>query len=152
VVGAANSAGQAVLNLARFAKRVVMVVRGDSLDASMSRYLVDRIQATPNVEVRLRSEVTSCRGDGHLERLVIRDRDTGVNDDLPASWLFIFIGAAPRTDWLGDEVTRDERGFVVTGPELTVPPHEHWGLPRPPSPWRPVFPGSSRPATSGSTR
>jgi thioredoxin reductase (NADPH) len=133
VVGAANSAGQAVLNLARYAKRVVMVVRAAGLQASMSSYLVDRIHATPNVEVRLNSEVAAARGDGHLERLTLRDRVTGATEDVASSWLFIFIGARPRTDWLGAEVVRDANGFVVTGPDLAsrhgVGP---WALSRPP--------------------
>lgn len=133
VVGAANSAGQAVLNLARYAKRVVMIVRAGGLEASMSQYLVDRIAAAPNVEVRLRSEVVACRGEGHLEELTIRDRETGGSEDVAGGWLFIFIGASPRTDWLGSEVVRDERGFVVTGLELASSPNGgSWSLPRPP--------------------
>jgi thioredoxin reductase (NADPH) len=133
VVGAANSAGQAVLNLARYAKRVVMVVRAGGLEASMSSYLVDRIRATSNVEVRPDSEVTAVRGDGHLEQLTIRDRVTGDTAEVSSSWLFIFIGATPRTDWLGADVVRDAHGFVVTGPDLAshrdVPA---WSLPRQP--------------------
>jgi thioredoxin reductase (NADPH) len=118
VVGAANSAGQAALNMAKHAGRVVMVVRGTDLEASMSRYLIDRIEAHPSIEVRASSEVRSVRGDGHLEGLTILDRGTGACTEVPASWLFIFIGAEPRTDWLGKEVARDQRGYVVTGPDL----------------------------------
>ena len=133
VVGAANSAGQAALNLARFAKRVVLVVRGESLTTSMSQYLVDRILADPTIDVRYRSEVAAARGDGHLERLTLRDRDTGETEDVDTSWLFVFIGASPRTDWLGTEVVRDAHGFVVTGPELLASPHARaWPLSRPP--------------------
>jgi thioredoxin reductase (NADPH) len=120
LVGAANSAGQAALNLARFAKRVVLVVRGSDLTSSMSRYLVDRVLTTPNIEVRTRSEVGEVKGAEHLESLTLVDRDTGTREEVPASWLFVFIGAAPRTDWLGESVTRDERGFVVTGPDLAT--------------------------------
>ncbi|GAB3593995.1 FAD-dependent oxidoreductase [Angustibacter peucedani] len=133
VVGAANSAGQAALNLARFAARVVLVVRGPSLEATMSSYLVDRIGAAPNVEVRLGCEVVGCRGDGHLEQLTLADRATGERQDVPASWLFVFIGASPRTDWLGEGVVRDERGFVVTGQDLLAPAHAGtWTQPRAP--------------------
>ena len=118
VVGAANSAGQAALNLAGFAKRVVLVVRAATLEATMSRYLVERITSAPNIEVRYHSEVVACRGDGHLEALTIADRDTGVHDEVSSSWLFVFIGASPRTDWLGPAVVRDSKGFVVTGQDL----------------------------------
>jgi thioredoxin reductase (NADPH) len=136
VVGAANSAGQAVLNLAKFAERVVLLVRGTSLEASMSRYLVDRIEATPGIEVRVCTQVAECRGAGHLESLLLRDSAAGLEEEVPADWLFVFIGAAPRTDWLGGEVRRDGHGFVVTGPDLqqALPADERdpWALPRPP--------------------
>ncbi len=118
VVGAANSAGQAVLNLAKHASRVVMLVRGRNLEDSMSQYLVERIRAAPNVDVRLSSEVAAAHGTDHLERLTLADRNTGVTEDVDANWLFVFIGAVPRTDWLGDAVVRDSHGFLVTGPEL----------------------------------
>ena len=131
VVGAANSAGQAALNLSRFAKRVVLVVRGGDLGASMSSYLVSRIEALPSIEVRLRSQVVAARGDGHLESLTLADRDSGATEEVPTSWLFVFIGAAPRTDWLGAAVARDEHGFVLTGPERLAGLGP-WPLPRPP--------------------
>jgi len=131
VVGAANSAGQAALNLSRFAKRVVLVVRGGDLGASMSSYLVDRIEASPSIEVRLRSQVVAARGDGHLESLTLADRDSGGTEEVPTSWLFVFIGAAPRTDWLGADVARDDHGFVLTGPERLAGVGR-WSLPRPP--------------------
>jgi thioredoxin reductase (NADPH) len=118
LVGAANSAGQAVLQLAKFAKQVVMVVRGASLVDSMSSYLIERIEAAPNIEVRYRTVVAAGRGDGHLEGLTIEDRDTGAREDVETSWLFVFIGASPRTDWLGEAVARDDHGFVMTGQEL----------------------------------
>jgi thioredoxin reductase (NADPH) len=128
VVGAANSAGQAALRLAQFAKRVVVLVRGPSLEAGMSQYLVDRILGTGNIEVRVRTEVAAARGDGHLEGLTLADRDTGSTEDVPASWLFVFIGASPRTDWLGEAVVRDQHGFVLTGPDIATssdePPRE----------------------------
>ena len=118
VVGAANSAGQAALNLARFAKRVVLVVRGGALEDSMSLYLVARVRAAQNIEVRLRSEVVGARGDGHLESITLADRDSLEKGEVPTSWLFVFIGASPRTDWLGSDVVRDEKGFVITGQDL----------------------------------
>jgi thioredoxin reductase (NADPH) len=122
-----------VLNIARYAKKVVLLVRGPSLEATMSQYLVDRVLAAENVEVRLRTEVAQARGDGHLEGLTLRERDSGEQEDVATSWLFVFIGAAPRTDWLGDSVVRDERGFVVTGPELGASDEAHrWTLARSP--------------------
>ena len=133
VVGAANSAGQAALNLARYAKRVVLLVRRDSLAETMSSYLVDRIEASPNIEVRCGTQVVGARGDGHLESLTLLDRDSGAREDVDASWLFAFIGASPRTDWLGDGVVRNDLGFVVTGQELLRPAWAAgWPLPRSP--------------------
>jgi thioredoxin reductase (NADPH) len=133
VVGAANSAGQAVLNFAQHAKRVVLVVRAPRLEDTMSEYLVRRIVAADNVEVRLRSEVVAAHGDGHLEGVTLADRASGVEQEVSTSWLFVFIGASPRTDWLGAEVVRDAKGFVVTGPDLLVPEHAgRWRLPRAP--------------------
>lgn len=130
VVGAANSAGQAALNFARYARKVVLVVRGASLEVSMSQYLVSRILTTPNVEVRLQAEIVGTRGDGHLEGISLCDKGAGTVDEIETSWVFIFIGAAPRTDWLGDAVVRDERGFVLTGPDL--PADVSWPLERSP--------------------
>jgi thioredoxin reductase (NADPH) len=132
VVGAANSAGQAVLNLARYAKRVTMLVRSDSLEKSMSQYLVERIRSTENVEVRLQSEVVGGSGDGHLESLTVSDRAQGTEEVVATNWLFVFIGAQPRTDWLGAEVVRDDKGFVVTGPDLLARSEAVWPLARPP--------------------
>jgi thioredoxin reductase (NADPH) len=133
VVGAANSAGQAALNLARFAKRVVLVVRAASLEDSMSQYLVERITSAPNVDVRYRSEVVACRGDGHLEALTMADRGSDGQEEVSASWLFIFVGASPRTDWLGEAVVRDDKGFVVTGRDLQSPGYaQRWPLARAP--------------------
>ncbi|WP_322937109.1 FAD-dependent oxidoreductase [Nocardioides bizhenqiangii] len=131
VVGAANSAGQAALNFARHAKRVVLVVRGDNLEASMSQYLVSRVLAAPNIDVRLRTEVVGARGVGRLEAITLCERG-GDAEVLEARWLFVFIGAAPRTDWLGDAVLRDDRGFVLTGPHLPPGPTMGWPLQRGP--------------------
>jgi thioredoxin reductase (NADPH) len=142
VVGAANSAGQATLNLARYARRVVMVVRGDSLEASMSSYLVDRINDAPNIEVRLQSQVVAGRGDGHLEAITVEDRESGATDEVPTNWLFVFIGAAPRTEWLGSEVSRDAKGFVITGPDmLDLKSDARWPLTRQPFPLETSLPG-----------
>jgi thioredoxin reductase (NADPH) len=133
VVGAANSAGQAALHLSRFAKRVVLVVRGATLDATMSRYLVERILAAPNIAVRYRCQVASGRGDGHLEALTLADRDSGATEEVATSWLYVFIGASPRTDWLGPDIVRDAKGFVVTGQDLAGPGWaRRWPLARPP--------------------
>jgi len=133
VVGAANSAGQAALNLAGFAKRVVLVVRAPTLEGTMSRYLVERILSAPHIEVRYRSEVVACSGDGHLETLTLADRDSGVQEQVSSSWLFVFIGASPRTEWLGPEIVRDDKGFVVTGQDLLSSAHaQSWSLPRAP--------------------
>jgi thioredoxin reductase (NADPH) len=118
IVGAANSAGQAALNLARYAKRVVLLVRGAALENSMSLYLVARIRETANIEVRPSSAVVAGRGQDHLEALTIADRLTGETEEVPTSWLFVFIGASPRTDWLGDDVRRDDKGFVLTGHDV----------------------------------
>jgi thioredoxin reductase (NADPH) len=133
VVGAANSAGQAALNLAQFARKVVMLVRAARIEDTMSQYLVSRITATENIEVRLRTEIVGAGGDGHLETLQLCDRAYDRVEEVRTSWLFVFIGASPRTDWLGDEVVRDPKGFVVTGQELTTPAYaDRWPLTRPP--------------------
>jgi thioredoxin reductase (NADPH) len=133
VVGGANSAGQAALNLARYAKRVVMVVRGAALEDTMSLYLVARVRALHNIEVRLRSEVVGARGDGHLEAITLADRDSLAEKEVPTSWMFVFIGASPRTDWLGSDVLRDQKGFVITGQDLLASsPSAPWPLTRAP--------------------
>jgi len=118
VVGGANSAGQAALHLARFARRVTLVVRAGSLGAGMSHYLARHLEATPNVDVRLRAEVVGGGGDdGWLRRLVLREAG-GQEETVDAQGLFLMIGARPRTDWLPPELARDSRGFVLTGADL----------------------------------
>ncbi len=121
IVGAANSAGQAALNLAKYASRVVLLVRGGNLEEGMSQYLVDRITQAPNIEVRLRTEVVAAGGTSHLEEITLGDRDSGDREVVATSWLFVFIGAAPRTEWLGPEVARSPHGFVITGHDLLSP-------------------------------
>ncbi|WP_148575408.1 FAD-dependent oxidoreductase [Nocardioides caldifontis] len=132
IVGAANSAGQAALNFARYARRVVLLVRGTRLEASMSQYLVTRIRAAENVEVRLCTRVVAANGGEHLESITLADAATGTEEEVATNWLFVFIGAAPRTDWLGDEVARDAHGFVLTGPELPPAPDIGWPVDRSP--------------------
>jgi len=133
VIGAANSAGQAALNLARYARRVVLLVRSDALENSMSQYLVERIHAAENIEVRLQTEVIAGRGDGHLQEITIADREAGTEQDVPTNWLFVFIGASPRTEWLGGDVARDNKGFVITGHDLlTRSVGPRWPLARAP--------------------
>jgi len=113
IVGAANSAGQAALNIARFARRVVLLVRSDALEKSMSQYLVERVHAAENIEVWLQAEIVAGRGEDHLQAITIADQVAGTKEEVPAGWLFVFIGASPRTDWLGSDVARDEDGFVI---------------------------------------
>ena len=142
VVGGANSAGQAVLNLARHARRVVMLVRGHDLAVSMSRYLIDRIERTANIEVRSRTEVVEARGDGHLESITLSNIETGDREDVDTNFLFVFIGAAPRTTWLGSEIARDEKGFVITGRGMLAHSVEsRWPLARDPLPLETSVPG-----------
>ncbi len=129
VVGGANSAGQAAVFFSRYAETVTLVVRAAELRASMSAYLVEQIEGLDNVVVRTRSEVVACHGDDHLDSLTLRDRDSGAELRVAAGHLFVFIGALPRTEWLDGVVARDERGFVLTGPDLLV------GGDRPPG-WR----------------
>ena len=120
VVGGANSAGQAAVYLSRHAKSVTILVRGSSLEKSMSYYLIRQIADIGAINVRTCTEVIGAEGDGHLERLTLRDATNGATETVDAQLLFLFIGGAPLTDWLGDVVVRDARGFVVAGPDLSV--------------------------------
>jgi len=135
LVGSANSAGQAALHFARFAAKVVMLCRGPDLRRSMSEYLVARIEASDVIEVRTCTQVVAIEGDGHVERLVLSDAASGQTETVPASRLFVFIGAQPPTDWLGEAFLRDPNGFLRTGPALLDadgrPPAE-WPLSRAP--------------------
>jgi thioredoxin reductase (NADPH) len=118
VVGGANSAGQAAMNFSRYADRVVILVRGTSLAATMSQYLIDQIEETPNIQLWTSASVTEVHGETHLEEISVLCSDTNKVERVPASAMFIFIGALPRTDWLSDLVERDDRGFILTGPDL----------------------------------
>jgi thioredoxin reductase (NADPH) len=118
VVGGANSAGQAAMNFAQYAERVVMLVRGDSLSSTMSQYLIDQIEKTPNISLWTHASVAEVHGEKHLEEISVLCSDTNKIERVPASAMFIFIGALPGTDWLGECVERDERGFILTGPDL----------------------------------
>jgi len=118
IIGGANSAGQAAMFFAGYARRVVMVVRGDSLSASMSQYLIDQIKDTGNIQVEYRSRVVEIHGQDRLETISIQCDQTGDILQVRAAALFIFIGAEPRTAWLDGTVERDPRGFILTGPDL----------------------------------
>jgi len=118
LIGGANSAGQAALHFAKYAHRVTLLVRGDSLEKGMSQYLVDELKEQPTVRVWLNSSVTAVEGETQLERMTIVHSDTGETEIVPAKSLFIFIGASPRTDWLDGVVKRDKNGFILAGPSL----------------------------------
>jgi thioredoxin reductase (NADPH) len=118
VIGGANSAGQAAMNFAKYAKHVVMLVRGSSLASTMSQYLIDQIKETPNIQVWANASLVEAHGDTHLAEISVMCSDTNKVERVSASSMFIFIGALPRTDWLGDLVERDERGFLLAGPDL----------------------------------
>jgi len=134
IVGAANSAGQAAVYLARGARSVTLLVRGSSLERSMSHYLVQQVAGIPAIKVRTCTEVAEAHGTDHLERLTLRDSKTGESETVDAQWLFVFIGAAPLTGWLDGVVRRDDRGFVLTGPDLLTGGQApaDWPLDRPP--------------------
>src|SRR4029077_10429306 len=118
VVGGANSAGQAAMNFAKYAERVVMLVRGDSLSSTMSQYLIDQIKETPKIQLWTHAGVAEVHGDKHLEEVSVLCSDTNKVERVPAGSMFIFIGALPRTDWLAGTIERDERGFILTGSDL----------------------------------
>ena len=137
IVGGANSAGQAALHLADYARRVTLVVRASSLDAGMSHYLVREVERAPNVDVRLDTHVVGGGGDGHLQYLELHSHATDERETVSADGLFVLIGARPRTDWLPEQLARNEQGFLLTGDDLG----DDWPLERPPLPLETSMPG-----------
>ncbi len=140
VVGGGNSAGQGAMFLSGFAEQVTMLVRDDTLATTMSRYLIDQLEATDNIAIRYRTSVTDAKGVDHLEALTLDDAGAGTTEQVPADALFVFIGMAPRTDWLDGLVQRDGGGFVRTGTDLG-PDYRGWSLERPPMPLETNVPG-----------
>jgi len=138
VVGGANSAGQAAIYLAKFAARVVLLVRGESLATGMSRYLVTQVEATPNIDVRLGTTVVDGSGDGRLETVTVADRSTGRDEQIAAAALFVLIGAQPRTEWLRGALHLGEGGYILTGRDV---PLSGWPLTRAPLPFETSNPG-----------
>ena len=138
IVGGGNSAGQAALHLKRYAAHVTIAVRTPDLTSTMSSYLIREIEASPGITVLPNVDVVGGGGEGWLEEVVVADRDTGERTTLPADALFAMVGAQPHTDWLPEEVLRDQRGFVLTGTDV---PSEAWTLERPPNPHETSLPG-----------
>jgi thioredoxin reductase (NADPH) len=130
IVGGANSAGQAAMHFARYAEKTHMLVRADSLEKSMSKYLIDQIKRTPNIEVETCTEVVGMSGNGHLECLQLKTPRG--QESRHTSSLFIFIGAEPKTDWLPQELARDNKGFLLAGPDLKSRSTVKWSLEREP--------------------
>jgi thioredoxin reductase (NADPH) len=142
VAGGGNSAGQAALHLAKWAKQVTILVRTESLADSMSDYLIREIDAAPNVNVCYHVQVADGTGTGHLESLVLADTASGQRRSVPADALFVLIGAQPRTQWLGEAVARDPQGFILTGPDLPAGTGgRHWHPARRPLPLETSLPG-----------
>jgi len=143
VAGGGNSAGQAALNLAKWARRVTVLVRAPSLTASMSDYLIRQLGAAPNIDVCYGVQVACGTGTstGHLQSLVLQDTASGQQRTVPADALFVLIGAQPRTQWLGQAAARDRWGFILTGPDLPTSIHARWPADRPPLPLETSLPG-----------
>ena len=123
IIGGANSAGQAAMYFSRFAKNVTMIVRGESISSSMSQYLIDQIKATPNIKIWHNTEISEAIGTTRLECLKIYHKDTQQEETIPASAMFIFIGATPHTDWLGSQLARDPNGFILSGTDIKTNGH-----------------------------
>jgi thioredoxin reductase (NADPH) len=126
ILGGGNSAGQAALLLARYARRVILLAHEDSLEETMSQYLVERIRRTENITVRTGHTVVGAEGQGRLERLVIKNTKTGATEGVAADGLFVFIGATPRTEWLEGAVARDQEGFVLSGVDFMCDGIPEW--------------------------
>ena len=142
VVGGANSAGQAAIYFAGYAQHVTILYRGDNLAKSMSRYLIDTIEDTPNITVRTNAEVAAAHGDEQLERITVRDTAGGAEQEMELAAMFVFIGARPQTEWLPDDVARDKRGFVLAGSELLLEDvRPRWRLERNPYLLETTMPG-----------
>jgi thioredoxin reductase (NADPH) len=118
VIGGANSAGQAAMNFSKYAERVVILVRGDGLSSTMSQYLIDQIKETPNIQLWSHASLSEVHGESHLEEISVLCSDTKRIERVPATSMFIFIGALPQTNWLGEAIERDDRGFILTGPDI----------------------------------
>ena len=142
VVGAGNSAGQATLHLARYARQVTILVRADSLARSMSDYLIREIEATASITVRLHTEVTGGQGSGHLESLTLHDSLHGRTEHVPAAALFVLIGGEPRTQWLPGTIQL-RHGYILTGRDVVREGtrRSRWPLDRPPLPLETSMPG-----------
>jgi thioredoxin reductase (NADPH) len=138
VVGGGNSAGQAVMYLARYASHVTLLVRDPDLETSMSKYLIDELAAESKVTLMTDVEAVDGHGDDRLRGLTIRHRATGETEDLAVEGLLIMIGAVPHTQWLPDDILRERRGFVLTGSDV---PGGVWPLKRPPMPYETSLPG-----------
>jgi thioredoxin reductase (NADPH) len=141
IVGAGNSAGQAALHLAKHARTVTLLVRGNGLARSMSSYLVRAVDSTSNVVVRHRAEVIGGGGDGQLEFITLADRAKHTTEDVPTGALFIMIGGEPHTRWLPEEVARDEQGYLITGRDVLAHPGSRWECPREPLSLETSMPG-----------
>jgi len=143
IVGGANSAGQAAMNFSRYARRVIMLVRGESLASSMSRYLIEQIEKTPNIQVEFNTSLAEAHGETRLEAISVRCSTSGEISTLPATSLFIFIGAEPRTEWLDGAIERDAKGFILSGADLVRngKPPEGWQLKRDPGLLETSLPG-----------
>jgi thioredoxin reductase (NADPH) len=143
IVGGANSAGQAAMNFSRYARRVIMLVRGESLASSMSRYLIEQIEKTPNIQVEFNTSLAEAHGETRLEAISVRCSTSGEISTLPATSLFIFIGAEPRTEWLDGAIERDAKGFILSGADLVRngKPPEGWQLKRGPGLLETSLPG-----------
>src|SRR5207248_5309713 len=134
--------GQAAVYLARFARQVTLLVRADQLEKSMSHYLIDQVRAIENIRIELNSAVVAAAGDEHLESITIADRASGSERIVTADFLFIFIGAYPHTEWVGDAIARDERGFILSGAELLRDGiAARWPIERDPLPLETSVPG-----------